>query len=360
MDKRIKVGVIGATGMVGQNYLKLLANHPWFEVVYLAASPQSAGKKYAEAVAGRWHMNTDLPEKYRDIVVEDASNVAKAAGKCSVVFSAVEMDKKAILALEEEYAAKGFAVVSNNSAHRSTEDVPLMIPEINYSHFDVIPQQRQKRGWKQGLLVVKPNCSIQSYMLPIYALIKAGYPIDKMIVSTLQAVSGAGYPGPASIDMIDNVLPSLASEEDKSEVEPSKILGRVEGGKIVSDKSIKISAHCNRVPVSDGHIACVSLQFAGKKPSLDEIIGVWRNFTSQPQELKLPTTRFPPLFTGTSRTAPSPARTGTPATAWRSRWAGCARAMSSISASSVCTITPTAARPAARFLPLNCWWPKAT
>ena len=142
MGKKIKVGVIGATGMVGQNYLKLLANHPWFEVVYLAASPQSAGKKYAEAVAGRWHMNTDLPEKYRDIVVEDASNVAKAAGKCSVVFSAVEMDKKAILALEEEYAAKGFAVVSNNSAHRSTEDVPLMIPEINYSHFDVIPQQR--------------------------------------------------------------------------------------------------------------------------------------------------------------------------------------------------------------------------
>jgi len=296
MDKRIKVGVIGATGMVGQNYLKLLANHPWFEVVYLAASPQSAGKKYAEAVAGRWHMNTDLPEKYRDIVVEDASNVAKAAGKCSVVFSAVEMDKKAILALEEEYAAKGFAVVSNNSAHRSTEDVPLMIPEINYSHFDVIPQQRQKRGWKQGLLVVKPNCSIQSYMLPIYALIKAGYPIDKMIVSTLQAVSGAGYPGPASIDMIDNVLPSLASEEDKSEVEPSKILGRVEGGKIVSDKSIKISAHCNRVPVSDGHIACVSLQFAGKKPSLDEIIGVWRNFTSQPQELKLPTAPVPPII----------------------------------------------------------------
>jgi aspartate-semialdehyde dehydrogenase len=280
MDKRIKVGVIGATGMVGQNYLKLLANHPWFEVVYLAASPQSAGKKYAEAVAGRWHMNTDLPEKYRDIVVEDASNVAKAAGKCSVVFSAVEMDKKAILALEEEYAAKGFAVVSNNSAHRSTEDVPLMIPEINYSHFDVIPQQRQKRGWKQGLLVVKPNCSIQSYMLPIYALIKAGY----------------GYPGPASIDMIDNVLPSLASEEDKSEVEPSKILGRVEGGKIVSDKSIKISAHCNRVPVSDGHIACVSLQFAGKKPSLDEIIGVWRNFTSQPQELKLPTAPVPPII----------------------------------------------------------------
>jgi aspartate-semialdehyde dehydrogenase len=241
-------------------------------------------------------MNEDMPEACREIIVEDASNVAKALGKCSIIFSAVELDKKAILALEEEYAGKGFAVVSNNSAHRKTEDVPLMIPEINYGHLDIIPQQQKKRGWKQGLLVVKPNCSIQSYMLPIYALIKAGCPIDKMIVATLQAVSGAGYPGPASIDMIDNVLPTLAGEEDKSEVEPAKIFGKVAGGKIVPDAGIKISAHCNRVAVSDGHVACVSLQFTGKKPGLEEIISIWRNFTSLPQELKLPSAPVPPII----------------------------------------------------------------
>jgi aspartate-semialdehyde dehydrogenase len=296
VNKKYKVGVVGATGIVGQNYLKLLSRHPWFEVVYLAASPNSAGKKYTDAVAGRWLMDTDIPEAYRNIVVEDASNVAKAVGKCSIIFSAVEMDKKAILALEEEYAAKDFAVVSNNSAHRATSDVPVMVPEINYSHLDIIPQQRKQRGWKQGLLVVKPNCSIQSYMLPIYALIAAGHPIEKMIVSTLQAVSGAGYPGPASIDLIDNVMPTLADEEKKSEVEPAKILGRVVGGKIVSDASIKISAHCNRVPVTDGHIACVSLKFVSKQPGLDEIIKIWRNFKSLPQELKLPTAPLPPII----------------------------------------------------------------
>jgi aspartate-semialdehyde dehydrogenase len=293
---KLKVGVLGATGMVGQNYLRLLAHHPWFEVVYLAASPNSAGKRYAEAVAGRWHMKDDIPAGFRDIVVEDASNVARAAGRCRLVFSAVEMDKKSILALEEEYAGKGFAVVSNNSAHRQTADVPVMVPEINSHHLDIISAQRQRRGWKQGFLVVKPNCSIQSYMIPIYALIKAGYPIESMIVATLQAVSGAGYPGPASIDLIDNVLPSLAGEEDKSEVEPLKILGRIEGGQIVPDGSIKISAHCNRVLVSDGHIACCSIKFAGKKPAMGEVINIWRNFTALPQELKLPSAPVPPII----------------------------------------------------------------
>jgi len=296
MDKKIRVGVLGATGMVGQNYLRLLHGHPWFDVTYLAASPNSAGKKYAEAVAGRWHMKDDMPEAYRNIIVEDAGMVSRAAGKCSIMFSAVEMDKKAILAVEEEYAAAGFAVVSNNSAHRATADVPCIIPEINHRHLDIIPQQRKQRGWKDGLLVVKPNCSIQSYMLPIYALIAAGYPIDKMIVSTLQAVSGAGYPGPASIDLIDNVLPTLAGEEDKSEVEPAKILGRVEGNKIVPDAGIKISAHCNRVAVSDGHTACCSVKFAGKKPELAEVIDIWRNFTAIPQELKLPSAPVPPII----------------------------------------------------------------
>jgi aspartate-semialdehyde dehydrogenase len=296
MNKKFRVGVIGATGMVGQKYVKLLENHPWFDLVYLAASPNSAGKKYAEAVAGRWHMESNMPETVKNIIVEDASKVSKAAGKCRIVFSAVDLDKKAIIALEDEYAAAGFAVVSNNSANRATEDVPMMIPEINYSHLDIIPQQRKQRGWKDGLLVVKPNCSIQSYMLPIYALINAGYPIEKMILSTLQAVSGAGYPGVASIDIIDNVLPNLGGEEDKSEVEPAKILGKVQGGKIIPEKSIKISAHCNRVAVSDGHTACVSLKFAGKKPDMEEIKNIWRNFSSVPQELKLPSAPIPPII----------------------------------------------------------------
>ena len=293
MDGKLKVGVIGATGMVGQNYLRLLANHPWFEVVYLAASPNSAGKKYSDAVAGRWHMKNDIPEKFKDIVVEDASLVDKAAGKCSLIFSAVEMDKQSILTVESEYARQGFAVVSNNSAHRNTDDVPVMIPEINADHLDIIPLQQKNHGWNKGFLVVKPNCSIQSYMIPLYALMKAGYVIDKMIVTTLQALSGAGYPGPAAIDLVDNILPFINGEEEKSEVEPRKIFGKVRNGKIVSDDSLKISAHCNRVAVTDGHIACCSIQFAGKKPEMSEIINIWQNFSALPQELNLPSAPIP-------------------------------------------------------------------
>ena len=296
MDKKLKVGVIGATGMIGQIYLRLLSNHPWFEVAYLAASPNSAGKKYSDAVEGRWHMKTDLPAKYKDIIVEDAGQVTKAAGKCSVIFSAVEMDKQAILSTEAEYAKQGFAVVSNNSAHRSTEDVPVLIPEINADHLDIIPLQQKKHGWNKGFIVVKPNCSIQSYMIPLYALMKAGYKIDKMIVATLQAVSGAGYPGLASIDLIDNVLPTLSGEEEKSEVEPRKIFGKIQNVIIVPDEVLKISAHCSRVAVTDGHIACCSIQFAGKKPDINEIINIWRNFSALPQELKLPSAPNPVII----------------------------------------------------------------
>jgi aspartate-semialdehyde dehydrogenase len=296
MKNKIRVGVIGATGMIGQIYLRLLSNHPWFEVTYLAASPNSAGKKYSDAVAGRWHMKTDIHESFRDIIVEDAGKVEKAVGKCSLIFSAVEMEKQAILDVESEYAKQGFAVVSNNSAHRSTEDVPVMIPEINPDHLDIIPLQQKKHGWSKGFLVVKPNCSIQSYMIPLYALMKAGYKIDKMIVATLQAVSGAGYPGLASIDLIDNVLPTLSGEEEKSEVEPRKIFGKIQNGIIVPDEVLKISAHCSRVAVTDGHIACCSIQFAGKKPDINEIINIWRNFSALPQELKLPSAPNPVMI----------------------------------------------------------------
>lgn len=295
MNNRIQVGVIGATGMVGQNFLRLLNNHPWFEVTYLAASPNSAGKKYREAVAGRWHMREEIPAQVRDLIVEDASLVEKARGKCRLIFSAVEMDKQSILAIEAEYARQGFAVVSNNSAHRNTGDVPVMLPEINHEHLNVIPLQQKNHGWDKGFLVVKPNCSIQSYMLPIYALIKAGYPIDQMIVTTLQAVSGAGYPGPASIDLIDNLIPYIPGEEEKSEIEPRKILGSIKNNQIVPDENLKISAHCNRVPVVDGHTACCSIHFAGKKPDIPEIIHIWRSFTALPQELKLPSAPIPPM-----------------------------------------------------------------
>ncbi|MBI4295570.1 MAG: aspartate-semialdehyde dehydrogenase [Chloroflexi bacterium] len=306
MDNRLKVGIIGATGMVGQNYLRLLANHPWFEVTYLAASPGSAGKKYVEAVAGRWHMREGLPEKYRDMKVEDASIIDNAIGKCALIFSAIEMDKQATATLEAEYARQGFAVVSNASAHRHTEDVPVLIPEINPDHLAVIPEQQKHHGWSKGFVVVKPNCSIQSYMLPLYALLKAGYTVDKVIVTTLQALSGAGYPGPSSLDMVDNIIPYISGEEEKSEVEPRKILGRLEGGKFAYNETIKISAHCNRVPVIDGHTACISLQFADKKPDMDEIVQLWQDFSGIPQELKLPSAPVPPMIYRTEPDRPQP------------------------------------------------------
>ena len=308
MDNKLKVGIIGATGMVGQNYLRLLAGHPWFEVAYLAASPRSAGKRYVDAVSGRWHMEEGIPEAFREIVVEDAGLVAGAVDKCRLVFSAVEMDKQSILDLEAEYAARGLAVVSNNSANRHTEDVPVIVPEINHAHLDIIPEQQKNRDWDKGFIVVKPNCSIQSYMLPLYALLKAGYPVDSMIVTMLQAVSGAGYPGPASIDMIDNIMPYIPGEEEKSEVEPRKILGKVRDGRISPDESIKMSAHCNRVAVSDGHTACVSLKFSEKKPVIEEIIAIWRNFSDLPQELKLPSAPIPPIIYRDETDRPQPRR----------------------------------------------------
>ncbi len=306
MSKRIRVGVIGATGMVGQNYIRLLNNHPWFEVAYVAASPRSAGKRYIEAVAGRWHMATDVPSKVGDLVVEDASNIRAALGKCALIFSAVDMDKGAVRQLEMEYASKDVAVVSNNSAHRQTEDVPILIPEINYDHCDIIPAQRKHYEWSNGLIVVKPNCSIQSYMIPIHALLQKGYRVARMIVTTLQGLSGAGYPGPSSLDMVDNIIPYIGGEEEKSENEPRKVLGKVTGDRIVPDASISISAHCTRVPVVDGHSACVSIEFAGSKPSLDELTAVWRSYRSAPQELGLPSAPRQPIIVREEIDRPQP------------------------------------------------------
>jgi aspartate-semialdehyde dehydrogenase len=247
-----------------------------------------------------------MPERLGDLVVGDANDVAAAVGKCAFVFSALEMGKDEIRSLENAYAAADIPVVSNASAHRTTLNVPMLITEINPQHVDVIPAQRAANGWKKGFVAVKPNCSIQSYMMPIYALQRAGFPISRMIVSTMQAVSGAGYPGVPSLDMIDNVVPYIGGEEEKSESEPSKILGRVEGGVIVNDTFIKISAHCNRVPVSDGHTACVSLEFAQKKPSLDEIVAIWESFRSVPQELGLPSAPERPIIYRREDARPQP------------------------------------------------------
>ena len=288
MSSRIKVGILGATGMVGQNYVRLLNQHPWFEVAYVAASSQSANKTYEEAVSGRWHMSCPIPESVRDLVVQDASDVSAAQNKCDIVFSAVNMDKKAVAALELDFASKGFAVISNNSAHRFTFDVPMVIPEINPEHLDIIPFQRKKRGWSSGLLAVKSNCSIQSYMTPLYALMRDGYEIRRMLVTTLQALSGAGYPGPSALDVVDNIVPFIKGEEEKSQDEPLKIFGNIVDGAFVNNAAIKISAHCNRVPVIHGHTACVSVEFGDRKPAPDEIKKIWQNFRSVPQELALP------------------------------------------------------------------------
>jgi aspartate-semialdehyde dehydrogenase len=286
MDK-LKVGVIGATGMVGQKYISLLENHPWFEVSYIAASPKSAGKTYYDAVQGRWAMKKSIPKNLENLIVHDANNIDEA-NECDFIFSAVEMSKDEIKTLENRYASKGIPVISNNSAHRWTDNVPMLIPEINYNHVNIIKYQKKENGWDKGFIAVKPNCSLQSYMTPIYALINAGYPIKEMIITTMQAISGAGKTFESMPEILDNVIPYIGGEEEKSEKEPYKILGYIRNEKIINNTSIKISAHCNRVPSLDGHMACVSLKFADKIPSLDEIKKIWRNFSSIPQELKLP------------------------------------------------------------------------
>jgi aspartate-semialdehyde dehydrogenase len=308
---KIPVGVLGATGMVGQNYIALLNNHPWFEVRYMAASPRSAGKQYRDAVAGRWQLAAEYGSAAGNLVVEDANEVSKAAAACkrgelSFVFSALEMGKDETRVLEEAYAAAGIPVISNASAHRWTGDVPVLIAEINPGHADIIPAQRKRRGWDRGFIAVKPNCSIQSYMTPVYALMRAGYSVERIIVSTLQAVSGAGYPGVPSLDMVDNVLPFINGEEEKSEQEPLKIFGTIEDGIIQNAALPKISAHCNRVPVTDGHLACVSLEFGAKKPSLEEIQSIWAAFRGLPQELKLPMAPEHPIICREENNRPQP------------------------------------------------------
>ena len=305
--KKLKVGILGATGMVGQNYIKLLENHPWFDVVYLAASANSAGVSYAEAVNGRWQMPTPIPAKINNIKVENVDDIEKASKKCDFVFSAFEIsDKNLVREIEEKYAAAGMPVVSNASANRWSEDVPMLIPEINSSHLDIIATQKKNHGWSKGFIAVKPNCSLQSYLTPIYALNKAGFPVKSVMITTLQAVSGAGYPGVPSLDMIDNVVPFIGGEEEKTEEEPLKILGEIKNGKFVKSKDINISATCTRVPVIDGHLATVNILFKDKKPTKEQVLKIWKDFRGIPQDLKLPFAPINPIIYKEEDNRPQP------------------------------------------------------
>ena len=285
----IGVGIIGATGMVGQRYITLLQGHPWFQVTCVAASAQSAGMSYVQSVKGRWQMTEPIPKKVGELMVVDASDTEVIAHSCDFVFSAVEMpDKEKVKQLEESFAAAGLPVISSASAHRWTPDVPMLLPEINSDHTKMIDIQRKNRGWSTGFIVVKPNCSIQSFLTPIYALRQAGYEVDRLSVVTMQAISGAGYPGVPSLDMIDNIVPLIGGEEEKTEKEPLKILSNIKKESFVLADNITITAACNRVPVSDGHTACVSMSFKKKKPTKEQVISIWKSFSSMPQELELP------------------------------------------------------------------------
>ncbi len=282
--EKMKVGVVGATGMVGQRFLTLLENHPYFEVVALAASARSAGKSYKEAVGERWKMTTPMPEKFADMVVYDAQNIEEMK-KCSFVFCAVDMKKDEIRALEEAYAKAEIPVVSNNSAHRWTPDVPMVIPEINDAHLEVIEAQRKRLGTKRGFIAVKPNCSIQSYVPAITPLLK--YKPSVILATTYQAISGAGKTFREWPEMIDNVIPYIGGEEEKSEQEPLKIWGHVENGEVVKADAPLITTQCIRVPVSDGHTAAVFVKFENK-PTKEEIIKAWAEYQGKAQELDLP------------------------------------------------------------------------
>ena len=283
--EKMRVGVVGATGMVGQRFLTLLEEHPYFEVVALAASARSAGRTYEEAVGDRWKMKTPMPEKYKKMVVIDAANIEEMGKLCSFVFCAVDMKKDEIKALEETYAKAEIPVVSNNSANRWTPDVPMVIPEINDAHLEVIEAQRKRLGTKRGFIAVKPNCSIQSYVPALTPLLKYG--IKEVVATTYQAISGAGKTFREWPEMIDNIIPYIGGEEEKSEQEPLRVWGKVENGEIVKAAAPVITTQCIRVPVSDGHTAAVFVRFENK-PTKEEILEAWKNFKGKPQELGLP------------------------------------------------------------------------
>ena len=285
MDQKLRVGILGATGMVGQRFISLLENHPWFEVVTVAASARSAGKTYEEAVGGRWKMTTPMPEAVKKLVVMNVNEVEKVASTVDFVFSAVDMTTDEIRAIEEEYAKTETPVVSNNSAHRWTPDVPMVVPEINPEHFAVIEDQKKRLGTKKGFIAVKPNCSIQSYT-PALAAWKEFEPYE-VVATTYQAISGAGKTFKDWPEMVENIIPYIGGEEEKSEKEPLRVLGKVADGVIKPADEPKITCQCIRVPVLNGHTAAVFVKFR-KKPTKEQLIEKLESFRGLPQELDLP------------------------------------------------------------------------
>lgn len=283
--QKLKVGIIGATGMVGQRFIMLLNEHPYFEITALVAGPRSAGQKYGKAVLGRWKMNAVCPERILNMEVISSDEVERVKQLCDFVFCAVSLSKDETRELEERYAKAEIPVVSNNSAHRWTPDVPMVIPEINDSHLEIIEAQKKRLGTKHGFIAVKPNCSIQSYVGALTPLMKYG--IKELVVTTYQAISGAGKTFKEWPEMIDNLIPFIGGEEEKSEKEPLKVWGRVENDAIISASSPVITSQCIRVPVTDGHMAAVFVRFENK-PTKEEIIADWQSFCGKPQLLGLP------------------------------------------------------------------------
>ena len=302
--KQYKVGIIGGTGMVGQRFITLMENHPWFQLTAIAASARSAGKTYEEAVEGRWALDIPMPEEAKKIVVLDAeADAEKMAELVDFCFCAVDMKKEEIRALEEKYAKLECPIVSNNSANRWTDDVPMVVPEINADHIAIIDAQRKRLGTKRGFVAVKSNCSLQSYVPALHPLLKYG--LDKALVCTYQAISGAGKTFQRWPEMVDNCIPYIGGEEEKSEQEPLKLWGHIEGDHIVNAEKPTITAQCFRVPVSDGHTAAVFVSFE-KKPTQEQILEAWANFRGPAQELDLPSApkQFLHYFTEPDRPQP--------------------------------------------------------
>ncbi len=291
MEKKFNVGIVGATGMVGQRFATLLDGHPWFNVVCLAASSRSAGKTYKEAVGKKWCMDVEIPEAMKDIVVMDATNdIEKITSMVDFIFCAVDMKKDEIKALEEEYAKHECPVVSNNSAHRFTPDVPMVVPELNAHHIEIIKDQRKRLGTERGFIAVKSNCSLQSYVPALFP-VNDKFAVKDVLVCTYQAISGAGKTFETWPEMNDNVIPYIGGEEEKSEKEPLKLLGTIEDGVIKSADKPNFTAQCIRVPVSNGHLGAVFVRFEeGQKPTKEEMIEIWNNFSGRAQELNLPST----------------------------------------------------------------------
>ena len=297
LNHKIKVSILGATGMVGQRFILLLSNHPWFKIVDVAASENSANKSYKRAVSSKWVMDDPIPNNIKDLKIRSVENFNDIPKGVKVVFSAVDLsEKEKTRKFEFRYAKKGYAVISTSSANRGRDDVPMIIPEINHDHLDIIKFQQKKHHLPDsGLVVVKPNCSIQSYVFVLDALKKANYKVDKVQVTTLQALSGAGYQALSDTKFKNNVVPFINGEEEKTEIEPAKIFGSIKDNKIINNVNLKISATCTRVPIVDGHTAVVNISFSNKKPPIEEFKKILKSYISLPQNLNLPSAPLCPI-----------------------------------------------------------------